>query len=225
MQTPRHVAIIMDGNGRWARARGLPRSAGHKAGVTRLKDIIWHAAQLKLPYLTLFAFSSENWNRPETEISYLLELIEFFIKRYLKRIHEKNIRVRVIGRRENISHSLRTLIDEAENLTKDNHGLCLNVAFNYGSRDEILRAVQEIIPQAIDGKLMFNELSPEMFSTYLDTHDMPDPDLVIRTGGELRLSNFLLWQVAYSEFYFTENYWPDFSLKEFDNCFSLSNLS
>lgn len=220
MTLPLHVAIIMDGNGRWANERDLPRSSGHKAGVNRLKDIIHHANKRNLKYLTLFAFSSENWKRPQKEVNYLLELLEFFIKQDLKKIHEQNICIKILGDRLNLNSSLIKLIDEAENLTCENTNLCLNVAFNYGSRNEITRAFKLLIQDIESQKIELSNLTNETISLYLDTKNCPDPDLIIRTGGEQRLSNFLLWQSAYSELYFCNSYWPDFSVEDFDKALS-----
>ncbi|MCO4316505.1 isoprenyl transferase [Phyllobacterium sp. 21LDTY02-6] len=210
MSKPRHIAIIMDGNGRWAKARGLPRAAGHKAGVESLREIIRAAGKMEIPFLTLFAFSSENWSRPRSEVSDLMGLLKLFIRRDLAELHRENVRVRIIGERDNLAKDIGSLLDEAEALTAGNAGLTLVIAFNYGSRNEIVRAVQRLVDDAGNGLISRADITPEAISARLDTSDMPDPDMIIRTSGEMRLSNFLLWQAAYSEFVFLPCYWPDF---------------
>ncbi len=210
MSNPRHIAIIMDGNGRWAKARGLPRTAGHKAGVEALRETIRAAGDLGIPFLTLFAFSSENWSRPRSEVSDLMGLLKLFIRRDLADLHRENVRVRIIGERDGLAKDIRGLLIEAETLTMGNTGLTLVIAFNYGSRNEITRAVQRLIADVTSGALTHEDITPEAISARLDTADIPDPDLIIRTSGEMRLSNFLLWQAAYSEFMFLACYWPDF---------------
>ncbi|MBB3234690.1 undecaprenyl diphosphate synthase [Phyllobacterium endophyticum] len=210
MSHPRHIAIIMDGNGRWAKARGLPRTAGHKAGVDSLRETIRAAGKMDIPFLTLFAFSSENWSRPRSEVSDLMGLLKLFIRRDLADLHRENVRVRIIGEREGLAKDIRGLLEEAEALTKGNSGLTLVIAFNYGSRNEITRAVQRLIADVASGALNEGDVTPEAISARLDTADIPDPDMIIRTSGEMRLSNFLLWQAAYSEFMFMPCYWPDF---------------
>jgi undecaprenyl diphosphate synthase len=210
MSNPRHIAIIMDGNGRWAKARGLPRAAGHKAGVESLRDIISAAGKMGIPFLTLFAFSSENWSRPRSEISDLMGLLKLFIRRDLADLHRENVRVRIIGEREGLAKDIRRLLDEAETLTEKNAGLTLVIAFNYGSRNEIARAVRSLVADVVSGAISQETITPEAISERLDTADIPDPDMIIRTSGEMRLSNFLLWQAAYSEFMFLPCYWPDF---------------
>ncbi|ATU91617.1 isoprenyl transferase [Phyllobacterium zundukense] len=210
MSNPRHIAIIMDGNGRWAKARGLPRTAGHKAGVEALRETIRAAGKMGIPFLTLFAFSSENWSRPRSEVSDLMGLLKLFIRRDLADLHRENVRVRIIGEREGLAKDIRGLLDEAETLTKANAGLTLVIAFNYGSRNEITRAVQRLVTDVTSGVLTREDITPEAISARLDTADIPDPDMIIRTSGEMRLSNFLLWQAAYSEFMFLPCYWPDF---------------
>jgi undecaprenyl diphosphate synthase len=210
MSNPRHIAIIMDGNGRWAKARGLPRTAGHKAGVDSLREIIRAAGKMDIPFLTLFAFSSENWSRPRSEVTDLMGLLKLFIRRDLADLHRENVRVRIIGEREDLAKDIRGLLDEAETLTMRNTGLTLVIAFNYGSRNEITRAVQRLVADVTSGVIAHEDITPEAISVRLDTADIPDPDLIIRTSGEMRLSNFLLWQAAYSEFMFMPCYWPDF---------------
>lgn len=216
MQYPRHIAIIMDGNGRWARARGLPRIAGHKAGMETLHRIVRHASSVGVQWLTVFAFSSENWSRPETEVSHLMALLRLFIKRDLAELCANNVRIRVIGDRRNIPSEIGKLLDEAETMTEKNNGLNLVVAFNYGGRAEIVRAMKKLANAAIKHIIDLDEIDEKVFARYLDTYNMPDPDLIIRTSGEQRLSNFLLWQSAYSELFFSPRYWPDFDEAAFD---------
>ena len=208
---PEHVAIIMDGNGRWANARGLPRTMGHRKGVEAVRETVRAAGDIGVKYLTLFAFSSENWRRPETEVSDLLGLLKAFIRRDLAELHRQNVRIRVIGDRSNLRGDILPLLIEAEETTRDNTALTLVIAFNYGSRDEIARALISLAKDVEAGRLRPQDISPELVDARLDTAGIPDPDLIIRTSGEERLSNFLLWQAAYSEFMFVPEYWPDFS--------------
>lgn len=210
MSNPRHIAIIMDGNGRWAKARGLPRAAGHKAGVESLRGTIRAAGKMGIPFLTLFAFSSENWSRPRSEVSDLMGLLKLFIRRDLADLHRENVRVRIIGERDGLAKDILGLLSEAETLTEKNQGLTLVIAFNYGSRNEITRAVKQLVDDVAAGIVSSDAITAEAISARLDTADMPDPDMIIRTSGEMRLSNFLLWQAAYSEFMFLPCYWPDF---------------
>jgi undecaprenyl diphosphate synthase len=207
---PRHVAIIMDGNGRWAQARGLPRSEGHRRGVEALRRTVRAAGELGIEILTIFSFSAENWSRPQAEIHDLLGLLRRFIRNDLADLHRNNVRVRVIGEREGLPEDIRALIAEAETLTRDNGGLTVVVAFNYGGRQEIARAARALAREVAAGRLRVEEITAERFGHCLDTRDFPDPDLIIRTSGEQRLSNFLLWQAAYSELVFSPLYWPDF---------------
>ncbi|TWH33509.1 MULTISPECIES: isoprenyl transferase [unclassified Aminobacter] len=211
---PEHIAIIMDGNGRWAKARGLPRIAGHRAGVEALRQTVRTAGDLGIPWLTVYAFSSENWSRPQSEISDLLGLLKTFIRRDLAELHKAGVRVRMIGAREGLAKDIRLLIEEAESLTAGNTSLNLVIAFNYGSRDEIVRATRSIAEAVAAGSMRPEDITQESFAKFLDTHFVPDPDLIIRTSGELRLSNFLLWQGAYSELVFLPCYWPDFGKAE-----------
>lgn len=211
MTSPAHVAIIMDGNGRWAKARGLPRVAGHRAGVEALRKTVRAAPQLGISYLTVYAFSSENWSRPKSEVSDLMGLLKLFIRRDLAELHQNGVRVRVIGDKANLQTDIRGLLEEAETLTAGNDALTLVIAFNYGGRDEIARAAQKLALAAVRGEISIESITTESFAASLDTAGMPDPELVIRTSGELRLSNFLLWQAAYSELVFLPCYWPDFS--------------
>ncbi len=212
---PRHVAIIMDGNGRWANKRGLPRTIGHSKGVEAVRETVKAAADAGVEYLTLFAFSSENWSRPETEVNDLLGLLRKFIRRDLAELHRENVRIRVIGEREKLRGDILPLLLEAEETTRHNTSLTLVIAFNYGSRDEIVRAVTKLAREVEAGKLSADGITAQLIGEQLDTADIPDPDLIIRTSGEERLSNFLLWQAAYSELLFVPDYWPDFDRNRF----------
>jgi undecaprenyl diphosphate synthase len=207
---PRHVAIIMDGNGRWAAARGLPRVEGHRRGVEALRKTVRAAGNLGIAVLTIFSFSSENWSRPETEIRDLLSLLRRFIRNDLAELHKSNVRVRIVGERADLKHEIRSLLEEAEELTRNNDGLALVVAFNYGGRQEIARAARRLATEVTAGRLAADAITPELLGRHLDAPDLPDPDLIIRTSGEQRLSNFLLWQAAYSELIFVPINWPDF---------------
>jgi len=208
--TPRHVAIIMDGNGRWAAARGLPRVEGHRRGVEALRKTVRAASELGISVLTIFSFSSENWSRPQSEIRDLLALLRRFIRNDLAELHRSNVRVRVIGERDDLPTDVRALLEEAEDLTKHNDGLMLVVAFNYGARQEIARAARRLALEVLEGRLSADDITPDLLARHLDQPDLPDPDVIIRTSGEQRLSNFLLWQAAYSELVFVPIYWPDF---------------
>ena len=207
---PKHIAIIMDGNGRWAQSRGLPRAAGHRKGVEAVRRTVRAAIELGVPYLTLFSFSSENWARPASEIDDLMGLVRGYVRRDLTDLHEHGVRLRMIGEREGIEPDLLAMIDEGVTLTQNNTALNLIIAFNYGSRAEIAKAARTLAQQAVEGRIAPADITPERISEALDTQGLPDPDLLIRTSGELRLSNFLLWQSAYTEFVFLEAYWPDF---------------
>jgi len=207
---PRHVAIIMDGNGRWAAARGLPRAEGHRRGVEALRRTVRAAGDLGIGILTIFSFSSENWSRPRSEILDLMALLRRFIRNDLADLHRNNVRVRVIGERESLEPDIARLLEEAESLTRANTGLVLVVAFNYGARQEIARAVRRLAEEVEAGRLRPEAITEDLLASRLDTSDLPDPDLVIRTSGEQRLSNFLLWQAAYSELVFVPVFWPDF---------------
>ena len=209
-RAPRHVAIIMDGNGRWAAARGLPRGEGHRRGVEALRRTIRAASELGIRFITIFSFSAENWTRPANEVGELMGLLRRFIRNDLAELHRSGVRVRVIGDRDGLDPDIGRLLIEAEELTTNNGGLTLVVAFNYGARQEITRAAKRIAEQVANGSLTPAEISMETVSAFLDAPDIPDPDLVIRTSGEQRLSNFLLWQSAYSELVFVPTYWPDF---------------
>jgi undecaprenyl diphosphate synthase len=208
---PAHVAIIMDGNGRWATARGLPRIAGHRRGADAVRRTVVAAAELGISYLTLFGFSSENWKRPLAEIDDLMGLLRHYLRGEIAELHKEGVRLRVIGRRERLAADIVTLIENGEALTRENGRLQLTVALSYGGRDEIAAAAQAIARQARDGTLDPERIDDDCVRRHLFTADIPDPDLVIRTSGEQRISNFLLWQTAYSEFVFTPTLWPDFA--------------
>jgi len=217
---PAHVAIIMDGNGRWAKARGLPRVAGHRRGGEAVRRAVIAAAELGIPYLTLFGFSSENWKRPAGEVDDLMSLLRHYLRGEVAELHRNNVRVRVIGERERLAPDIVTLIDNTEALTAGNTGLRLSVALSYGGRAEIAGAARRIAEAAIAGRLCTDRVDETLFARYLLTADMPDPDLVIRTSGEQRLSNFLLWQTAYSEFVFIDTLWPDFTKSDLERALS-----
>ncbi len=208
---PVHVAIIMDGNGRWAQSRGLPRTAGHRKGIEAARQVVRGAAELEIAYLTLFGFSSENWKRPEAEVSELMGLLRHYLKSEADELGKNGVRVCVIGDRRKLSPDIVRLIERVEEDTKANSRLTLVVALSYGSRAEITEAARVLAAEAVAGRLDVSELDEDVFSRHLATKGIPDPDLVIRTSGEQRLSNFLLWQAAYSELVFTDVYWPDFS--------------
>jgi undecaprenyl diphosphate synthase len=214
---PEHVAIIMDGNGRWAKQRGLPRTIGHNKGVEAVRETVKAAGDAGVKFLTLFAFSSENWSRPESEIEALLGLLRRFIRRDLADLHRENVRIRIIGERDNLRGDILPLLLEAEETTRNNTAMTLVIAFNYGSRNEIARAVARIAVDVAAGLISHDAVDAEMISRRLDTADIPDPDLIIRTSGEERLSNFLLWQAAYSELVFLPCYWPDFDRQQFED--------
>jgi len=207
---PRHVAIIMDGNGRWAQERGLPRLAGHRAGTENLRRIIEACVEFGIRYLTIYAFSTENWYRPRDEVEGLMDIMEEVIDREVPKLHEQGVQIRHLGKMEGIRPELQKKLREAVELTRDNDRLILNVALNYGGRDEIVQAIRRMMREGLRPE----EVTEETVSQYLYTAGIPDPDLVIRTSGEYRMSNFLLWQAAYSEWYFTPVYWPDFDKEE-----------
>jgi len=208
---PRHVAMIMDGNGRWALSRGLPRLAGHKAGTENLRRVIRASVEFGIKYLTIYAFSTENWGRPPEEVKGLMYILEDVIDKELAELNKEGVQLRHIGRLERLAPSLQEKVLYAIELTKNNDRLVLNVAFNYGGRDEIVNAIQNIMKDGIPPE----EVTDELVSRYLYTAGVPDPDLIIRTSGELRVSNFLIWQAAYSEWYVTPTYWPDFNKEEY----------
>jgi undecaprenyl diphosphate synthase len=207
---PRHVAIIMDGNGRWASARGLPRGEGHRRGVEALRKTVRAAGEMGIRFLTIFSFSAENWSRPPSEIRDLMGLLRRFIRNDMAELHQNGVKVRVIGERGDLDPDIRRLLEDAEELTRNNIGLTLVVAFNYGARQEIARAAARIAAMVKDGTLDPSAITADLIGQNLDAPDLPDPDLIIRTSGEQRLSNFLLWQAAYSELVFVPTYWPDF---------------
>ncbi|MCB5176002.1 isoprenyl transferase [Microvirga lenta] len=207
---PAHVAIIMDGNGRWAAQRGLPRLEGHRRGVEAIRRAVRAAGDLGIRYLTVYSFSAENWRRPAQEVSDLMGLLKRFVRHDLAELHANNIRVRIIGQRQGLSPDIRMLLDEAEQLTRSNTGLTLVIAFNYGGRQEIVEAMRSLARRVRDEALDPDAIDMDMVEAALDTQGIPDPDLVIRTSGEQRVSNFLTWQTAYSEFVFLPDFWPDF---------------
>ena len=209
---PRHVAIIMDGNGRWATQRGLPRLAGHKVGIEKIQRVLQYLADNHVTFVTLYAFSTENWNRPLTEVRGILNLMEEALVKQTPQLHKKNVKVIHIGKVDRLEESIKIALQNAQDLTKFNTGITLNVAFDYGGRDEILEAVRSLIRAQIQP----DQIDETLFSSHMYTHPSPDPDLVIRTGGELRVSNFLLWQSAYSEYYHTPTFWPDLNDSELE---------
>ncbi|MDI9439316.1 MAG: isoprenyl transferase [Limnochordia bacterium] len=213
---PAHVAIIMDGNGRWARRRALPRYFGHREGVKALKTAVRYAAERGIPTLTVYAFSTENWRRPREEVDFLLDLMYKTFAQEIEELHKEGVRVRLVGDRTSLSQEIQAVWARAEQITAQNTRLTLNVAFNYGGRAELTRAARELASQVARGELAAEEITEERLASQLYTWPSPDPDLVIRTGGEQRLSNFLLWQAAYSELYVTDVLWPDFGEKEFE---------
>jgi len=223
MNIPNHVAIILDGNGRWAKKRHLPRKYGHVEGAKTVEQICEDADSLGIKYLTVYAFSTENWNRPEDEVKALMTLLRNYLKDCIKRANKNNMKVRVIGERSRLSDDIITRINELEAATKDNTGLNFTIAINYGSRDEMRRGVAKIAEDVKKGILDPKDIDEDTISTYLDTDGIPDPDLLIRTSGEERLSNFMLWQLAYSEFYFTDVLWPDFNKKELEKAIEKYN--
>ena len=211
---PQHIAIILDGNGRWAKAKGMPRNYGHTAGAKNVETVCQAAHDLGVKYVTMYAFSTENWNRPEGEVEALMKLLESYLKNCIKTADKNNMRVRVIGDTTRLSERFQERIRELEAASAKNDGLNLQIAINYGSRDEMTRAMRRMSEDVAAGKRKPEEITESVFEEYLDTAGIPDPDLLIRTSGELRLSNFLLWQLAYSEFYFTDVPWPDFHKEE-----------
>jgi len=221
---PEHVAIIMDGNGRWANKRGLPRIAGHREGAKVIKKITSAAVNNHIETLTLYAFSTENWKRPQSEIDFLMKLPKEFLNSYLPELNKNNVRLSTIGEIQNLPEETRKIIDYAIDKTKNNNGLLLNFALNYGSRSEILHAVKNMIADVDAGKLYLDSLNEDMLSSYLYTGGLKDPDLLIRTSGEQRLSNFLLWQLAYTEFWFTDVLWPDFDETKFEEAINHYNM-
>lgn len=211
---PQHVAIILDGNGRWAKAKGMPRNYGHMQGAKAVEDILEVARDMGIKYLTVYAFSTENWNRPDAEVSALMTILRQYLKTSIKKSMKNNVRCRVIGERSRLSDDIRSAIEELEETTKENTGLQFTIAINYGSRDEITRAVRKIAARCAAGEISAEDITEKMISENLDTWDLPDPDLMIRTCGEQRISNYLLWQCAYTEFYYAQVAWPDFDKEQ-----------
>lgn len=220
---PQHIAIILDGNGRWAKAKGMPRNYGHTAGARNVETVCQAAHDLGVKYVTMYAFSTENWNRPEGEVEALMKLLESYLKNCIKTADKNNMRVRVIGDTTRLSERFQERIRELEAASAKNDGLNLQIAINYGSRDEMTRAMRRMSEDVAAGKRKPEEITESVFEEYLDTAGIPDPDLLIRTSGELRLSNFLLWQLAYSEFYFTDVPWPDFHKEELERAIETYN--
>ncbi len=216
MDIPQHIAIILDGNGRWAKAKGMPRNYGHAQGSKNVERICEEAYKMGVKYLTVYAFSTENWSRPKEEVDALMKLLRNYMKTCLKTAAKNRMKVRVLGDKTKLDDDIRKRIKELEKATVDNDGLNFQIALNYGSRDEMIRAMKKMAADCKEGKLEVEDISESVFEAYLDTHDIPDPDLLIRTSGELRLSNYLLWQLAYTEFYFTDVLWPDFTKKELE---------
>lgn len=216
-QIPRHVAVIMDGNGRWAKKRFVAKSVGHRAGGQALKEIALEAEKMGIQYMTVYAFSTENWKRSKEEVDSLMDLLREYIKQYINDAKKNNTRISIIGERSRIDDDLKESISHLEELTKNKTGLHLLIALDYGGRDEIARAVTKICRDVLKCEITQGDINEELISNYMDTAGMPDPELLIRTSGELRLSNFLLWQFAYTEFYFTDKLWPDFKAKDLRN--------
>ena len=214
MKIPQHVAIILDGNGRWAKSKGMPRNYGHAQGSKNVETICREAWNMGIKYLTVYAFSTENWKRPQDEVEALMKLLRNYMKTCLKTAEKNHMRVRVIGDKSGLAGDIRERIAQLEEASKNNDGLNFQIAINYGSRDEMIRAMKKMAADQESGRLKAEDISEEIFTSYLDTADIPDPDLLIRTSGEQRLSNYLLWQLAYSEFYFTKTPWPDFNESE-----------
>jgi undecaprenyl diphosphate synthase len=220
---PSHVAIIMDGNGRWAQQRNQLRAVGHRAGLKTVRKIVAYAATLKVKVLTLYAFSSENWRRPPNEVSALISLFIYALKREIKNLNKNNVRLNIIGDISRFSDNLQNMIIQAQNLTKNNSGLVLNIAANYGGRWDILQSAKKMATQVTNGEITLDEVTEDRFASIMCMGEFPDVDLVIRTGGEYRISNFLLWQIAYSELYFTDTLWPDFNQTLFDEAINAFN--
>ena len=223
MNIPKHVAIILDGNGRWAKAKGMPRTYGHIQGAKTVEDICEVAYNMGIQYLTVYAFSTENWNRPKEEVDALMKLLRNYMKNCLKRANQNNMCVRVIGEKSRLDEDIKKSIEELENATKDNTGLHFTIAINYGGRDELVRATRKIAEKIASGEVKPEEITESMLNDNLDTAGYPDPDLMIRTCDELRISNFLLWQLAYTEFYVTPVPWPDFSKEELEKAVEAYN--
>lgn len=218
---PTHLAIIMDGNARWAKSKNLPLSFGHKAGTENIKKIADSCIKLKIQYLTLYAFSSENWDRPKEEVDYLMKMLDEYLEKEINLLAQKDIKIIVSGRLDSrVSEKTRNKIQEIQKQTKDNSSLVLNIAFSYGSRQEIVDAIKKIVLEVEEGNVSFNQINEDLLSKNLYNANIPDPDLLIRTAGDFRVSNFLLWQIAYTELYFTKVFWPDFNHKNLVNAIS-----
>lgn len=214
VKIPDHLAIIMDGNGRWAKKRGMPRGMGHRAGVETLRDTVTACGEIGIKVLTVYAFSTENWQRPSDEVNLLMDLLVEYLSREMAELNRKNVQVRTIGLISDLPHSAKAELEKAVEVTRNNTGIIFNLALNYGGRDEIIRAAKAVVIELTTGKLRLEDLGEDEFAGYLYTAGLPDPDLIIRTSGEMRLSNYLLWQAAYSEFYITDVLWPDFDRTE-----------
>lgn len=223
LKIPNHIAIILDGNGRWAKKRFMPRNYGHAQGSKAVENICEVAYNMGVKYLTVYAFSTENWARPEDEVTALMKLLRNYMKDCIKRTTKNNMKVRVIGDKSRLPEDIQQSIEELERVSAVNTGLNFQIALNYGSRDEILRGIQALVKDYETGTIRMEDLNAELFSNYLDTKGIPDPDLLIRTSGEQRLSNYLLWQLAYTEFYFTDVLWPDFDKKELEKAIEYYN--
>lgn len=214
---PKHVAIIMDGNGRWAKKRGLPRIAGHWAGAKVLRDIVKFSAEIEIKVLSVFAFSSENWKRPYEEVNSILNLLLYYLKKEVNNLHKNNIIINITGEWQKLPGNIADEIKRGIELTKNNTGLVLNIVLNYGSRKEIVKACRDLCNEVKNGRINIDEIDESLFEQFLFTRGLPDPDLLIRPSGELRISNFLLWQIAYTELWFTDKYWPDFKREDLIN--------
>lgn len=220
---PQHVAIILDGNGRWAKKRFMPRTYGHRAGAKNVEKICEEAWRMGIKYLTVYAFSTENWKRPQDEVDEIMRILKNYLVNCLEISNKNDMRVRVIGDRSGLSEDIKVSIAELEESSKNNQGLNLQVALNYGSRDEIVRATKKMVSKVMSGELKEEDITEKTLESFLDTADIPDPELLIRTSGEIRLSNYLLWQLAYTEFYFTNVMWPDFSKDELERAIDFYN--
>ncbi|MBA4699827.1 MAG: isoprenyl transferase [Ruminococcus sp.] len=223
MRVPQHVAIILDGNGRWAKSKGMPRNYGHAQGSKNVERICEEAWRMGIKYLTVYAFSTENWNRPRSEVDALMKLLRNYMKTCLRTAEKNDMKIRVIGDITSLDDDIKGRIAELEEASKNNNGLNFTIAINYGSRDEMIRAMRRLAGDCEDGKVRAEDIDEALYETYLDTHGIPDPDLLIRTSGELRLSNYLLWQLAYTEFYFTDVLWPDFTKAELEKAIGQYN--
>lgn len=223
MVIPKHVAIILDGNGRWAKSKGLPRKMGHVQGAKNVEDMIYIAGEMGIEYFTVYAFSTENWKRSEEEVNALMDLLRKYLLTGFKKAAKNNVRFRVIGDKTGLAEDIQETIKDLEEESKNNTGLFLQIAINYGARDEMVRMMQKMATEVKDGSLLPEDISESYVSNHLDTQGTPDPDLLIRTSGEQRISNFLLWQLAYTEFYFTNVPWPDFDKKELEKAIEAYN--